>query len=277
MKNIKEKIPSLIVSLVLATLGLGLKYLGLNDQQSIIAATTILILSFIISINVYRPIRQALIISLTKAEMEENGTNLSFYKFKDRLKAVAGNSMQSDIANNAGIYGWYPSTNDAENSLIEYIKNSKEIKLLTNTGKSDLSKGSNYFKAISSNKSAYLKILIAAADSPFISEKWAIQNGFSKDQSKLWIKTVKDVYNDLHYLSDYHKISISARTYILPFVWHIWVFDEKTMFITSWVQQGKNKQSIRVYKLIRATDISLFDMFNSYIERMWNEQSSKLL
>ena len=65
MKNIKEKIPSLIVSLVLATLGLGLKYLGLNDQQSIIAATTILILSFIISINVYRPIRQALIISLT--------------------------------------------------------------------------------------------------------------------------------------------------------------------------------------------------------------------
>jgi hypothetical protein len=277
MKTVKEKIPSLIISLILATLGFGLKYFGLSDQQSIIAATLILIISFIISINVYRPIRRAIIIGFTKAEVEEDGPNKNFHEFKEKITEIVGNSLQSDTAKNAGLSGWYQSIEDAESNLVEHIKNSKEIKLITNTGKSDLSKGSKYFKAISTNKNAGIKILISAADSPFISEKWATQNGFSKDHSKVWIKRVKDSISDLQYLQEYHKITLSVHSYKLPFIWHLWIFNEQTMFVTSWLPQSQNKQNIRMYKLIKTTDISLFDMFNSYFERVWNEQSLKLL
>ncbi len=272
MKTLKEKIPSMIISLILASLGLGLKYLGVNEQQSVIAATMILIISFIIMINVYRPIRRALIIGFTKAELEENGSHQKFYDFRKKLTELAGVSSQSDIAQNAGLSGWHKSIEDAESEIIEYIKTAKSIRLLTNTGKSDLAKGSRYYNAIAKNKEGDIQVLMSATDSPFIGEKWAIQNGFERDQSKVWIKRVKDTFADLQYLQTHHKITLCARFYKLPFTWHLWIFDQSTVFVTSWIKQDKKP---RVYKIVKNDDVTLFDMFIFYYERIWNEQSSE--
>ena len=277
MKTIKEKIPSMIISLILASLGLGLKYLGVSDEKSILAATIILIVSFIISIKIYRPIRRLIILNFTKAEVEENGTDNKFLEFKENLSGIMGNSLKSDIAQNAGISGWYPSPDDAQNEISEYIKRSKSIKLITNTGKSDLSKGSKHYDAISKNKNTSVKILMSSADSPYISEKWAIKNGFSKEQSKIWVKRTKETIAELKYLNEHHKINLSVQSYSLPFTWHLWIFDENTVFVTAWLPQGQSTQKVRLYKITKNTNTSLFEMFDSYYERVWNEQSLKLL
>src|SRR5688572_12582690 len=104
MKVIREKLlPSIIASILLASLGLGLRFIGVSSEVSLIIAGAILILTFTVTLITYRPIRRMLALMFAKAEMADNGQDRKFLSFRSQLSEALGTSTQVEIAKSSGI------------------------------------------------------------------------------------------------------------------------------------------------------------------------------
>ncbi len=275
MKTIKDKIPSLIISVFVGLLSLGLQqYFGVDKEQSALIASLLGLLVLIITLRTYRKLRQKLSIILIKSEIEENGQGDNFLRFRNELGNILGNPSNSDTLR------WHESYRVAEKRLANLVPRSKSIKILSNNGKSDFGKGTRLYDAISQNKTAQIKILIAHPDSPFVSPEWAIQNGYSKQQSRIWIEKIKIGIADIERLKSYHHIDISVRGYKLPFTWHLWIFEDlRIAFVSAWLDRSRNFETIRVYEISSSDSNAnmLFEMFDNYFERIWHEHAENLL
>lgn len=279
MKTIREKwIPSLIISLLLGSLGLGLIYLGINDKVSVIIATTIVLISLVVLLLVYRPLRRALALSLTRAELAEGGQEKKTTDFSHELAKALGNPAGKEDAVLSGVVRVHASYRDCEARVVELIKKAQTVRVLSNTGQTDIGKGTRFYDALTINQQARVEVLIAALDSPFISAEWAETHGFSPDKAKNWSARVLQSMDDSRQLKEYHHVDISLRGHVLPFVWHVWIIDQ-TAFVSAWLERTKNVDVAQVVELHAppaGSAPNLFDMFSKYFDKVWGEQSQAL-
>jgi len=277
MKLAREKLlPSLFISVLLSSVGLALGYFGLPSQTATAVAAIILLLTFIILLVIYRPLRRFIAVRFAAAEISENGNDTRVQKFRAQLAIVAGMPTQTGVAKGLGVAGLYSSLRECEPRLVELIKTARKIRILTNTGKIDIAHGTRFYDAISLSH-AEIQILLAAPDSPFISDDWALAHGFSKEQARVWVNRVKETQREVSHLHQHHHVNITARVYSLPFVWHIWIVDDAA-FVTAWLSRSRNVESTRVAEFRQSgpnEPAGLFEMFAAYYDRIWNEQANE--
>jgi len=275
MKVIREKfVPSLIVSILLASLGLALRFIGVNSELSLIVAGAILILTFTITLITYRPIRRSVALGFAKAEIAENGEDKSFVSFRSQLSEAIGASSRVEIAKNSGVSGWFSSFDESEHEIVNKIKTAQEVRMITNWGQSDFSKGTRVYDALTTNQKSKVKVLLVSPKSKFVSSGWAANHRLEKEESTKWIGRIKESIKDIKYLRSHYNIDIEYRFYNFPVTWHLWIIDEKA-YVTAWLEKTKNRSSTKVIELTKHNDEDkhLYDMFINFFERIWEEYS----
>jgi hypothetical protein len=279
VKFIREKIlPSIFVSLILGSLGLALAAVGVPTNVSLTVAALILVVSLVVLIAIYRPLRRYIAVQFVAAEVGENGSSPLVKSFREKIARLAGSPLQGDVLQTTGILGWYGSFRECEPRLVSCLTRARSVRLLTNTGKSDIGKGTRFYDVLASNSTVELRVLMSSRSSPFISEQWALQNGYSADQAKTWQRRARETEEDLRHLQSHHHISIKVRSHNLPFIWRVWIVDG-TAFVTAWMKRTRNSDAMFVLELHKSTSDhpTLFEMFVTYFDRIWTEQSDEIL
>jgi hypothetical protein len=278
MDTIKKGLPSLLLSLLLGIIAFGIGNLGVDEKISTLIATIVVIVSLVVFLVIYRTLLRKITISFLKDELkttDEKGT-----KFKHTIKDMVAPNEVTQKADFPDIVKIYSSFSECENKIIEDIKNAHTVKLFTNIGRDDLTKGNKFYDALIQNSQhAEFQYLIADVKSHFVSEGWAVKQNNTKDEaferSRIWVERINQVVSDAKLIKTRYHVNIKIKGHRYPFLWHFWIIDDRA-YISAFLKPTRNYFTVQVYELKRLTnnpDNGLFEMFNTFFDRVWEEQS----
>lgn len=273
METLKKAITSLLLSLLLGVLIFGIRFFGVDEQISTIIATVVVIVSLIFFLLIYRAVFRKITLGFLKDELK--ATDEKAKQFKAAVSKLIPGQDIPPKAEASEIVKIYPSFSDCEAKIIEELKKAQVVKLFTNVGRSDFSKGNKYYDAIVQNRHGEFRFLIADKRSPFISESWAVKHNFTKQDAHTWLERIQLVIDEITHIKNRYHINIEVKGHRHPFVWHYWIIDDSA-YVSAFIKKTRAYYTVRVYELKHLDPnqgSSLYEFFDAFFNRIWEEQS----
>lgn len=204
-----------------------------------------------------------------------------------RSRDAAAADVRADLTRRIGIVAVYDNFLQAEAEILEHLSKSRDVRVFIQFGRAVLSGAttgtSNFYDYLSDTelkREANVKILHAAIDNPYLTERAAVDRRSDYGE---WVK-------DLEYAADKcevlarklagSRITFSSRAHREGFLWRLFLLDD-IAYVQPYLHHKKNAAQAAVLKISRTlaapdgslvrNENSIFKVFSDYFDFKWNE------
>jgi hypothetical protein len=157
---------------------------------------------------------------------------------------------------------------ECQDEILRQVVESRQIKLFVQMGKSVLSGSAIIYDALEhSRDDAEIKILHAGIRNPYLSERIALNRD---SHYREWREDIQYATTVGRRLQFHLKPRLELREHSEGYVWRLFLFDE-SVYVQPYLYPSDNARRAPVLKFDRATDNSLYHMFNTYFDLKWEE------
>jgi 8-oxo-dGTP pyrophosphatase MutT (NUDIX family) len=179
-----------------------------------------------------------------------------------------------------GITGVYPSFNDCQEEILRQVRESRNIKIFAQMGKSVLSGAAIIYEALErSQADADIRILHAGTQNPYLSERVALNRSSNYRE---WREDIGYAVRTGSRLQTRLGGRMELRIHSEGYVWRLFIFDDDA-YMQPYLYRSDNARQAPVVKLSRLSPNhpgesgdnpnSLYHMLVTYFDLKWDENA----
>ncbi|HYM34277.1 MAG TPA: hypothetical protein VET48_02715, partial [Steroidobacteraceae bacterium] len=202
------------------------------------------------------------------------------------IRAAAESQIRSELAHSIGLVGVFSSFREAEAEILEMLAKSRDVRVFIQFGRAVLSGvtlgTSNFYDYLGDSKlerEASVKILHAAADSPYLTARAAALRGSDYAEWRRDIEYTAAKCDVLAKKLAGSRVTFSSRSHKEGFLWRLFILDD-VAYVQPYLHQRKNAAQSPVLKItktfasgdvVAVNDNSLYKVFSDFFNFKWEE------